>query len=172
MQRVNDDENRQQLQREGDDMVAADLLVQQKIGQHGHKNGVAGKDDGDDGRLGVGHRHLVEHHRERHAQKARERKEAGVGAGEGRTLFLHRAQGKGNEQETADKKAQAGDLHGREDAVNGFEHDLHRAEDDGAEDNLEIAGIGALHRFPSFQKYGNTDEKKYTAKAEELQAGA
>ena len=151
MQRVNDDENRQQLEREGDEVVAVDLLPQKKIGKHGDENGIAGENDGDDGRLGVGHRHLVEHHRERHTQKARERKEADVGAGEGRALFLHRAQGKGNEQETADEKAQAGDLHGREDAVNGFEHDLHRAENDGAEDDIEIAGIGTLHRFPSFQ---------------------
>ena len=151
MQRINDDENCQQLERKGNDVIAADPLVQQKTGQNGHKDGVAGEDNGDDGRLGVRDRHLVEHHRERHAQKARERKEADVGAGEGGALFLHRAQGKGNEQETADEKAQAGDLHGREDAVNGFEHDLHRAEDDGAEDDVQIAGIGALHRFPSFQ---------------------
>ena len=150
MQWINDDKNRQQLEREGDDVVAVDLLPQEKIGKHGNENGIAGKNDGDDGCLGVGHRHLVEHHRERHAQKARERKEAGVGAGEGGALFLHRAQGKGNEQETADEKAQAGDLHGREDAVNGFEHDLHRAENDGTEDDIDIAGAGTVHSDSPF----------------------
>ena len=44
-----------------------------------------------------------------------------------------------------------GNLHGREDTVNGFEHDLHRAENDGAENDVQIAEIGALHKFPSFQ---------------------
>ena len=32
MQRINDDENRQQLEREGDEVVAVDLLPQKKIG--------------------------------------------------------------------------------------------------------------------------------------------
>ena len=59
VQRINDDENRQQLEREGDEVVAVDLLPQEKIGKHGDEDGIAGENDGDDGRLGVGHRHLA-----------------------------------------------------------------------------------------------------------------
>ena len=88
-------------------------------------------------------------------ENEKENRTAACGIGAPAPLYRVRGKGKslakGNEQETADEKAQAGDLHGREDTVHGFEHDLHRAEDDGAEDDIQIAGIGTLHRFPSFQ---------------------
>ena len=97
------------------------------------------------------HGHLEQRHVQRDRQKAEQGKVAPVGAGEANGVPPQAAQGEGQQKERADEHALDRDLHGREDAVNGFEHDLHRAENDGAENDVQIAGIGALHRFPSFQ---------------------
>ena len=62
-------------------------------------------------------------------------------------FFIER---EGNEQYAADEKAQTRDLHGRKHAVHGFEHDLHRAENDGTEDDIDIAGAGTVHSDSPF----------------------
>lgn len=87
----------------------------------------------------IGHGHLVERHRDDDAQKARKREKADVLSRERGVFLLHRARGERDEQNAADEKAQTCDLHGRKHAAHGFEHDLHRAENDGTEDDIDIA---------------------------------
>lgn len=65
-------------------------------------------------------------------------------------FLLHRARGERDEQNAADEKAQTRDLHGRKHAMHRFEHDLHRAEDHGAEDDKNIAGTGTVHNDSPF----------------------
>ena len=133
-----------------DDVVFMDLLVQQEMREHCDEDRIAGEDDRDDGRARIGDGHLIERHGDDDAQKARARKEAKILACEYGVFLPDRAHGEGNEQYAADEKAQAGDLHGREHAVYGFEHDLHRAEDHGTENDIDIAGAGTVHSDSPF----------------------
>ena len=131
-------------------MVAVDLLAQKEVGEHCDEDRVAGEDDRNDRRARICHGHLIERHRDDDAQKAREREKADIASCQRGIFLLYRANGERNEQQAADEKAQAGDLHGREHAVHGFEHDLHRAEDRGTENDIDIAGAGTGHSDSPF----------------------
>ena len=150
MNGVNDDERRRELQNERDNVVAMNVLMQEEMGEHRDEDRIAGEDDRDDGRARMGDGHLIERHGDDDAQKARAREKAEVLAREYGVLLPDRAHGEGNEQHAADEKAQTRDLHGRKHAVHGFEHDLHRAENDGTEDDIDIAGAGTVHSDSPF----------------------
>ena len=147
---VDDDERGGQFKDKRDNMVFVDLLVQQEMREHCDEDRIAGEDDRDDGRARIGDGHLIERHGDDDAQKARARKEAKILACEYGVFLPDRAHGEGNEQYAADEKAQAGDLHGGKHAMHRFEHNLHCAEDHGAEDDKNIAGTGTVHNDSPF----------------------
>ena len=150
MNGVNDDERRRELQNERDNVVAMNVLMQEEMGEHRDEDRIAGEDDRNDGRARIGDGHLIERHGDDDAQKARAREEAKILAREYGVLLPDRAHGEGNEQYATDEKAQAGDLHGRKHAMHRFEHNLHCAEDHGAEDDKNIAGTGTVHNDSPF----------------------
>ena len=145
MSRVDDDQDRQKLDQQRNDMIFTDPLPQNEAGEHRDKNRVAGKNNGNHGGFGIVDCHLIERHGDAHKQASEQGKEAGVLRMERRFVRAHGADGERQQHQTADQKPQSGDLQRVEHSAYHLQHDLDQTEDQGTQKNIKIAGTGLFH---------------------------
>ncbi len=142
MKRIPDD-----LQRDGQQVIFPQRLVQDDMRRRHGKHRIARIDDRCSRGIHVQHRHLQKRHVQQYRQKAHQRKIAVVRAREADVPLFQVLQGKRQQSDRADEHALDRHLHGRKRVAQSLEHNLRRGVQHCRDQNEQISAFPIIVIF-------------------------
>ena len=146
MQGVDDDERAEHFQHQRDDMLGAYIGAQDEEGEGQHQNGVAAEQNAHHRGRDIEDGDLIEHHAHHKAEEAQPGKALPCGDIQRKPALFQGAQAEGDEEQAADEKTGAVELHGVEVVGHGLEGDFHGAEEQRSQQDENVAVVHGMPR--------------------------
>ena len=148
MRGIQDEENTHDLQRDGQQVIFPQRLVQDDMRRRHSKHGIARIDDRCSRGIHVQHRHLQKRHVQQDRQKAHQHKIAVVRAREPDVSLFQILQGERQQSDRADEHALDRHLHGRKRVTQSLEHNFRRGVQHCRDQNEQISAFPVRHLLP------------------------